>query len=162
MAVNEHFVGDPFEIDPEEVVADEDLGCIEVEDGALDGIEEPELPLEDCAPPSPVASNSDDDSSSSASDVSAEPMDLVGVLPEQDTDISLQWFQQGAKVHVVRLIPDEGPKIPWCRDRPFPQDPAKVGEGFSTVLRAQLCQRCLARMPRATYAALAEQCAWSH
>ena len=154
--------GDPFEIDPEEVVADEDLGCIEVEDGALDGIEEPELPLEDCAPPSPVASNSDDDSSSSASDVSADPMDLVGVLPEQDTDISLQWFQQGAKVHVVRLIPDEGPKIPWCRDRPFPQDPAKVGEGFSTVLRAQLCQRCLARMPRATYAALAEQCAWSH
>ena len=162
MAVNEHFVGDPFEIDPEEVVADEDLGCIEVEDGALDGIEEPELPLEDCAPPSPVASNSDDDSSSSASDVSADPMDLVGVLPEQDTDISLQWFQQGAKVHVVRLIPDEGPKIPWCRDRPFPQDPAKVGEGFSTVLRAQLCQRCLARMPRATYAALAEQCTWSH
>ena len=162
LAVNEHFVGDPFEIDPEEVVADEDLGCIEVEDGALDGIEVPELPLEDCAPPSPVTSNSDDDSSSSASDVSADPMDLVGVLPEQDTDISLQWFQQGAKVHVVRLVPDEGPKIPWCRDRPFPQDPAKVGEGFSTVLRAQLCQRCLARMPRATYAALAEQCAWSH
>ena len=27
IAVNEHFVGDPFEIDPEEVVADEDLGC---------------------------------------------------------------------------------------------------------------------------------------
>ena len=73
MAVNEHFVGDPFEIDPEEVVADEDLGCIEVEDGALDGIEEPELPLEDCAPPSPVPSNSDDDSSSSASDVSGRP-----------------------------------------------------------------------------------------
>eukprot|EP00434_Breviolum_minutum_P039847 symbB.v1.2.035390.t1/scaffold4753.1/size44016/3 len=140
MAVNEHFVGDPFEIDPEEVVADEDLGCIEVEDGALDGIEEPELPLEDCAPPSPVASNSDDDSSSSASDVSADPMDLVGVLPEQDTDISLQWFQQGAKVHVVRLIPDEGPKIPWCRDRPFPQDPAKVCDLQHFLAQATMTQ----------------------
>ena len=160
MAVNDHFVGTPLMLDKEEILVEDD--CIEIADGALDDVQAPELPVEDCDPPEELDDDSEDNSSSSASDATADPHDLLGVIPEEGTDLSLQWFQQGVKVHVVRWVPDTGPKIPWCRDRAFPQDPAKAGEGFDMVMQAQMCQRCLARMPRATYAALAEQCGWSH
>lgn len=168
MAVNEHFGGKPFAVEPESVDVVVDDGVIEIEDGALDGITEEgaeTLPVAGSAPPSPpaeAASASESDSSSSASDISADPADLVGILADTSMEIGLQWFQQGQKVHVVRIAPEEGQRIPWCRDSPFHQDPSRVGEGFSVVLRSQMCQRCLSRMPRTMYAALAEQCSWSH
>ena len=146
--------------------ADDDV--IEIADGALDGIDgggAEVLPVADADPPQPAVdagSASESDSSSSASDVSADPQDLVGIVADPGTEIDLQWFQQGQKVHVVRIAPQEGPRIPWCRDTPFHQDPSRVGEGFSACLRSQMCQRCLSRMPRTMYAALAEQCSWIH
>ena len=138
LAVNEHFGGQPFEVEPEDLDAPLEDGVIEVDEGALDGIEgagSDVLPVADSAqePPLDESVDSDSDSSSSASDISADPQDLVGILAEAGTETELQWFQQGTKVHVVRIAPQEGPRIPWCRDHPFHQDPVKVGEGFSTV-----------------------------
>ena len=118
MAVNEHVGGQPFVVEPEDLDAGADDDIIEIADGALDGIDgegAEVLPVADADPPQPAVdagSASESDSSSSASDVSADPQDLVGIVADPGTAIDLQWFQQGQKVHVVRIAPQEGPRIP--------------------------------------------------
>ena len=104
----------------------------------------------------------EDDSSSSASDVSAVAEELAGVVPEESFNGNMKWLQQGKKLHIVKAVPHEGRQVPWCRDSPFAQDPVRVGEGFDVVSRGDFCQRCLARLPRAIYVALAEHCSWLH
>ena len=104
----------------------------------------------------------DDDSSSSASDVSAVAEELDGVMHEESFHSNMKWIQQGKKIHIVKAVPHEGRQVPWCRDFPFAQEPARAGEGFDQVSKGEFCQRCLARLPRAIYTALAEHCAWMH
>eukprot|EP00435_Cladocopium_sp_Y103_P029419 s2946_g7.t1 len=115
--------------------------------------------------PLEVGAVHDDDSSSttssSASDESARGSDVDGVVPVDDVD-SIQWLKQGSKVHLVRCLDDAGRHVPWCRDMAFTQDAKATGQGFSTSARQTFCQRCLARMPRGAYSALAAHCGWVH
>ena len=113
-------------------------------------------------PDSPDADLSGSQStSSSASDVSAEAEDLIGILPAESIGTELPWFQQCLKVHLVKCE-EEGRLVPWCRDHPFQQDPSRRGEGFVNVDQDKVCQRCLARVPRAVYTAMADHCRWLH
>ena len=98
-------------------------------------------------------------SSDSASDVSNEATDLEGAISTDDVAETTHWLVQGTKVHLIRGE-TEGRLLPWCRDAPFSQDPRSTGEGFSVVSRQRFCQRCLARMPRGLYRALARSCGW--
>ena len=88
-----------------------------------------------------------------------KPAILEGALSDDDVAVSTHWMVQGAKVHIIRGESD-GRLLPWCRDAPFSQDPRSTGEGFSLVSRQRFCQRCLARMPRGLYRALARHCGW--
>ena len=107
-------------------------------------------------PDSPAADLSGSQStSSSASDVSAEAEDLIGILPAESIGTELPWL----KVHLVKCE-DEGRLVPWCRDHPFQQEPSRRGEGFVNVDQDKVCQRCLARVPRAVYTAMADHCRW--
>ena len=152
---------------PEEVTPlakTESLGEIEVEPGALDGVEQPdnqvtELPLKEEAEQS--SSDSSTDESSSASDESADGHDLCGVLADGTAPEELSWMKQGKKLHLVREEV-EGRAVPWCRDFAFQQDPAERGRGFTLTPRVDFCQRCLGRVPRGLYLALAEHCQWLH
>ena len=141
---------------------DQEEGAIEVAPGALADIEGKQDQAE--AEESDI---SDDDglsssTSPSASDESAVGEELVGIIPPDDIATSLPWFQQGAKVHVLRTDNLQGRRLPWCRETPFHQDPQRVGEGVATLEKEKICQRCLSRMPRSLYAALAEECGWLH
>ena len=97
-------------------------------------------------------------SSDSASDVSNEATDLEGAISTDDVAETTHWLVQGTKVHLIRGE-TEGRLLPWCRDAPFSQDPRSTGEA-SVVSRQRFCQRCLARMPRGLYRALARSCGW--
>ena len=99
--------------------------------------------------------------SSSASDVSAEAEELLGIVPPEEISETLQWFQQGKKVHITRAEDDDRYR-PWCRDSGFAQDPVRSGVGFFTMEKDRVCQRCLSRMPRALYVALSDHCGWLH
>ena len=98
--------------------------------------------------------------SSSASDVSAAASDLVGIDAPADLGCEGKWFVQASRVHLVQGELG-GRLLPFCRDAAYAQDPKQVGEGFNTLPKSALCQRCLARMPRA-YKALADTCGWLH
>ena len=50
------------------------------------------------SPSSPVSSST----SSSACDISAEGVDLVGVLADQTAVEDMSWLQQGKKIHLIR------------------------------------------------------------
>ena len=123
------------------------------------------LPVDNGPEPEPEAADNESvtdtssNSSESASDVSNEASDLEGALSDDDVAVSTHWMVQGAKVHIIRGESD-GRLLPWCRDAPFSQDPRSTGEGFSLVSRQRFCQRCLARMPRGLYRALARHCGW--
>ncbi len=73
----------------------------------------------------------------------------------------IRWFRQGKKIHIARAE-DDGRLQPWCRDAAFSQDPAATGTGLFSLERDRACQRCIGRMPRLTYVALAEHCGWMH
>lgn len=136
---------------------EQDEGAIEVAPGALADIEgnqeQAEAEESDISDYDGVSSST----SPSASDESAVGEELVGIIPD-DISTSLPWFQQGAKVHVLRTDNLQGRHLPWCRESPFHQDPQRVGEGVATLEKEKMCQRCLSRMPRSLYAALAEEC----
>ena len=134
------------------VVADQ----VEVADGALDV----ELPVVAESPTSPISSSSS--TSSSASDISAEGMDLVGILPDESAVDDMVWLRQGRKIHLVREEPEQGHPIPWCRDKAFAQEPQQRGRGFTQSAHTAFCQRCLSRMPRGLYTALADYNGWMH
>jgi len=139
-----------FEIPVEEIVEQQEI----------------ELPIADqeVSVPDEIASSSDDGShtsSSSASDETAQGEDLVGILPAEAIGTEMPWFQQCRRVHLLKFE-DEGRLVPWCRDKAFLQDPIRRGEGFVNLDRDHVCQRCLARIPRATYSALADHCQWLH
>lgn len=142
----------------------ESLGDIEVAPGALDGVEarEPppqaELPVEDDSSSSLDTST---DNSSSASDESADGGDLCGVVADDSAPEELGWLRQGKKLHIIREEV-EGRAVPWCRDFAYRQDPAERGRGFTLTPRTDFCQRCLGRVPRGIYLALAEHCQWLH
>ena len=101
-----------------------------------------------------VVSVSSSTTSSSASDESAAASDLEGIDAPADLGCEGKW-----RVHLVQgeLA---GRLLPFCRDATYAQDPKQVGEGFNTLPKSALCQRCLARMPRALYKALADTCGW--
>ena len=106
----------------------------------------------------PVSSST---TSSSASDISAAASDLEGIDAPADLGCEGKWFAQASRVHLVQGELD-GRLLPFCRDAAYAQDPKQVGEGFNTLPKSALCQRCLARMPRALYKALADTCGWLH
>lgn len=143
---------------PDEVSActgDTAEGAIEVAPGALEPVEGPALPTvsAEAAPGS--------DTSSSASDETADGHDLAGVLADDGAAEDMPWIVQGKKTHLVREEVDGRP-VPWCRDFGFPQDPSERGRGFTVSDRGSFCQRCLGRMPRGLYLALAEYNHWAH
>ena len=140
------------------------------ESHGLEVAEEAVLPLQDagdgaeglCSSPiTPDGDVSSLDTSSSASDESAVGEELQGIVPPPEVTEVLQWFRQGKKAHIARAE-DEGRLQPWCRDAAFSQDPAATGTGLFSLERDRVCQRCIGRMPRATYVALAEHCGWLH
>ena len=81
---------------------EQDEGAIEVAPGALADIEgkpdQVEAEESDISDYDGVSSST----SPSASDESAVGEELVGIIPPDDIATSLAWFQQGAKVHVLR------------------------------------------------------------
>eukprot|EP00435_Cladocopium_sp_Y103_P045120 s83_g12.t2 len=110
----------------------------------------------------PEAAPSDsEDSSSSASDQTADPDDLNGILPDTSAAMEMPWFKQGSRTHVVSETTESGRLVPYCRTSPFVQDPSKRGEGFLAGGLDSVCKRCLGRMPRGLYLSLAEHCGWS-
>ena len=131
---------------------------------------DPELPLENGqnTPEASVhGSDSEDEpesstTSSSASDVSGVGEDLEGIPPLDQTVEGMHWFTQGSKTHLVRAKDDLHRAVPWCRDVAFSQDPRSTGIGFGTCTKAVFCKRCLARLPRGAYTALADLCGWLH
>ena len=149
-----------------EPAAEPGSGSIEVAEGALKDMEPGQPP----SPASDLASVMDDNPdasevssvSPSASDVSADGADLVGVIPPEELVDELRWFQQHDKIHISRAAGEDGRFLPWCREAAFVQDPIKSGEGLSTLQANRVCQRCLSRMPRALYAALSDHCGWAH
>ena len=106
-----------------------------------------------------VVSVSSSTTSASASDVSAAASDLEGIDAPADLGCEGKWFVQASRVHLVQGEL-EGRLLPFCRDAAYAQDPKQVGEGFNTLPKSAICQRCLARMPRALYKALADTCGW--
>ena len=108
-----------------------------------------------------IMSVSSSTTSSSASDISAAASDLEGIDAPADLGCEGKWFVQASRVHLVQGELD-GRLLPFCRDAAYAQDPKQVGEGFNTLPKSALCQRCLARMPRALYKALADTCGWLH
>ena len=62
----------------------------------------------------------------------------------------------------MREVTEEDLLVPFCRDRPFHQEPVLRGTGFVQSSAGGVCARCLARMPRGLYLALAEHNGWSH
>ena len=134
----------------------------------------PGLPVTDVVKEEPEADNlspanhadgimsvSSSTTSSSASDISAAASDLEGIDAPADLGCEGKWFVQASRVHLVQGELD-GRLLPFCRDAAYAQDPKQVGEGFNTLPKSALCQRCLARMPRALYKALADTCGWLH
>ena len=117
--------------------------------------------LEEPAGEPEAASGASGDDSSSASDISADADDLVGILPDPTAAAEIKWFRQGTKTHLVSDTSESDRLIPYCRDKPFDQDPARRGEGFVRGGLECICKRCLSRMPRGLYLSLAEHCGWS-
>eukprot|EP00435_Cladocopium_sp_Y103_P039191 s412_g10.t1 len=84
-------------------------------------------------------------------------------LPPLDNVVDgMEWFKQGSKTHITRAKDDTHRPVPWCRDSAFLQDARVCGVGFGTCTRAHFCQRCLARLPRGAYTAIADICGWLH
>ena len=132
----------------------EELAAIEIP------VDQPPAPQ---LPGSPEAVHSDGSSSTtstSASDVSAAGSDMEGVIPLDVVLEETKWIQQGSKTHVVKSLDDDSRPVPWCRDFSFQQDPRRSGQGLGTTSKNHFCQRCLSRMPRAIYSAVAAQCGW--
>lgn len=100
--------------------------------------------------------------SSSASDVTAAGEDLENIPPLDETVEGMHWFRQGTRTHLVRARDEAHRGIPWCRDTAFTQDAKATGVGFGTCTRAIFCKRCLARLPRGAYTAIADLCGWMH
>lgn len=140
---------------PEKEVLDGQQGAIEVAPGALDPVDCPALPTVS------AGDGSGTDSSSSASDESADGCDLEGVLADDGAAEDMPWLVQGRKTHLIREETDGRP-VPWCRDFAYAQDPSERGRGLTVLSRDSFCQRCLGRMPRGLYLALAEHNRWAH
>ena len=92
--------------------------------------------------------------------MSAAGSDMEGVIPLDVVLEETKWIQQGSKTHVVKSLDDDSRPVPWCRDFSFQQDPRRSGQGLGTTSKNHFCQRCLSRMPRAIYSAVAAQCGW--
>lgn len=88
--------------------ADPDLSAA-ITDAAASAPEQPveEQPddqaaaLEEPAGEPEAASGASGDDSSSASDISADVDDLVGILPDPTAAAEIKWFRQGTKTHLV-------------------------------------------------------------
>ena len=136
------------------------------EEAPLPILVEEEAEPEVVPPQSPSVSISSDDAESdaspSASDESATGHDLVGVWSDPSMAEHMGWFVQGKKVHVIREEHEGERPVPWCRESAFAQDPQKRGTGFTVATQNEFCQRCLGRLPRSMYSALADHCGWIH
>ena len=90
-----------------------------------------------------AASGSDE--SPSASD------DECDDLPPIDDPVALaevEWFIQGKRWHLVSEVSQDDFRVtPWCRDKPYDQDPRERGFGIEALEYDNLCHRCLARAP---------------
>eukprot|EP00435_Cladocopium_sp_Y103_P016958 s317_g4.t1 len=146
----------PLEIKPFQATA------IDVEDPvALAAMETTPAVVEELQVDDAHSDNSSSTTSSSASDESARGSDVDGVIPYDNAD-QVKWIKQGAKVHLVRGLDENGRPVPWCRDVAYTQDAKSEGHGFATSAKQNFCQRCLARSPRGVYTAVAAQCGWAH
>ena len=85
--------------------------------------------------------DSSTDVSSSASDVSADPRDLVNLVPDDAIWTELAWFKQGSKIHVVREKNEDQRGAPWCRDFPFAQEAKEHGLGLGGLTLDAVCQK---------------------
>ena len=132
--------------------------------GEIEAInQETEKTKEDADSSSGLDVSSDSESSSgSASDASAEGIDLLGTLPDDTAVNEATWFRQSKKLHIAKEDQGDGRPVPWCRDTAFQQEPLARGQGFASTPHDNMCQKCLARMPRGLYAAFAEYNGWAH
>lgn len=103
---------------------------------------------------------SSSETSASASDISADPHDLPGNLPDDIAMQELVWFMQGKKIHIVCDTVESQRYVPWCRENPFHQEFTREGRGFGSLDANSVCKRCLARMPRGLYTAIADFAGW--
>lgn len=145
----------PLEIAPLPVDNPEELAAMEAQASET----KDDLPLQD--DPEPIHSDGSSSTTSTlASDVTATGFDLEGVIPLDVVVEDTKWIQQGSKTHLVKSLDADSRPVPWCRDFAFQQDPKRDGQGLGTTSRQLFCQRCLSRMPRAVYSAVAAQCGW--
>ena len=143
---------------------DIEFEAIPVEEETILPVESAELaPLADEDPDEALSAkeseNSSSDSSPSASDVTVDGADVAGILADPTAVGECPWIKQSSKLHILREECDGG-AVPWCRDRPFAQDPKARGAGFIAAAQSAFCQRCLSRMPRGLYSALADHNGW--
>ena len=100
--------------------------------------------------------------SSSASDITGIGEELDDLPPLDKAADEMGWFKQGSKTHLIKGQDDTHRMVPWCRDSAFLQDPRQAGVGFGTCTKSTFCKRCLARLPRGAYIALADLCGCLH
>ena len=81
---------------------DQAEGAIEVAPGALADIETTQEPHAGAESDISEYDGVSSSTSPSASDESAVGEDLVGIIPPDDIATNLPWFQQGAKIHILR------------------------------------------------------------
>jgi len=97
---------------------------------------------------------SDDESKSSS--IQTEDLDLRFLAGEAIVQ-QMSYFRQGSaisgKFHVISSLDtyDNGRPTPWCRSKPFAQDPmGGVHEDLQGIPDpSRVCERCLQRMPNA-------------
>ena len=133
----------------------------------LDVVPPPSIPPEQSELQEAAASGQSDGesvsiSSPSASDASAEGGDLANIVTDEQDVANTKWIFQGAKVHIIRELDDDGHGVPWCIDHRFAQQPRAEGVGFETLSHDKTCQRCISRMPRGLVAALADFAGWQY
>jgi len=139
-----------------EAIPVENETILPVETAELEPLEE-EIPEDEAS--AKESENSSSDTSSSASDLTVDGADVVGICPDPTAVGECPWIKQSTKLHILREE-CEGVSVPWCRDRPFAQDPKARGAGFVSASQGAFCQRCLSRMPRGLYSALADHNGW--
>ena len=85
-----------------------------------------------------------------------EESEFGDLLPDFDILTDQAWFRQSVdSVAHLQSGMQEGRKVPWCRTHPFLADAQTSGEGCSSFNSlAEICKRCLAKVPATARAAL--------
>ncbi|CAL1126534.1 unnamed protein product [Cladocopium goreaui] len=95
---------------------------------------EPDLSaaITDAAAPAPEQPGEEqpDDQAATLEEPAGEPEAASGASGDDSTAAEIKWFRQGTKTHLVSDTSESDRLIPYCRDKPFDQDPARRGVGF--------------------------------